>query len=156
MSQVLVVFQANTERTEQLALAVGVGAVESEASIRLRRLAMADSVEVGHKGYGTLKEADLLWADTVVVGLEDERPETEELNELLALLGTLKPETMKGKRAWTFGAEGDTPQKSAAQRVVEDALVGAGITLPPLAILSAGDATGRMKEAGQQMGKKRV
>ena len=37
MSNVLVMFQADTEHTEQMALAVGVGAVEAEASIRLRR-----------------------------------------------------------------------------------------------------------------------
>ena len=49
MSHVLVVFQADTEQTEQLALAVGVGAVESEAGIRLRRLRTPGAVEVGHK-----------------------------------------------------------------------------------------------------------
>ncbi len=85
MSNVLVIFQANTERTEQLALAVGVGAVESEANIRLRRLVGAGAVEVGHKGYGTLKDADLVWADVIVVGLEDTQPK-QELEGLLSAL----------------------------------------------------------------------
>jgi hypothetical protein len=70
MSNVLVIFQADTEATEQLALAVGVGAVEAEGSIRLRRLAAADAVEVGHRSYGKLQAPDLLWANTIVVGLE--------------------------------------------------------------------------------------
>src|SRR5271156_3355338 len=97
MSHVLVVFQADTEQTEQLALAVGVGAVEADAGIRLRRLRMPGAVEVGHKGYGTLREADLLWADTVVVGLEGERSGTEELNGLVAVLSGLDSSQMKGK-----------------------------------------------------------
>ncbi len=86
MSNVLVVFQTDTEHTEQLALAVGVGAVEAEASIRLRRLAAPGAAEVAHKGYGKLQAADLLWADTVVVGLESPTPRPEELDALLSLL----------------------------------------------------------------------
>jgi hypothetical protein len=97
MSHVLVIFQADTERTEQLALAVGVGAVEAEAGIRLRRLRTPGAVEVGHKGYGTLREADLLWAERVVVGLEGERSGTEELNGLVAVLSGLDSGQMKGK-----------------------------------------------------------
>jgi hypothetical protein len=61
MSNVLVMFQADTEHTEQMALAVGVGAVEAEASIRLRRLAAPGAIEVAHRGYGKLQAADLLW-----------------------------------------------------------------------------------------------
>lgn len=38
MSHVVIAFQADRERTEQMALAVGIGAVEAEASIRLRDL----------------------------------------------------------------------------------------------------------------------
>ncbi len=59
MSNVLVIFQADTERTEQLALAVADGAVEAEGSIRLRRLAAPGAVEVAHKSYGKLNPADL-------------------------------------------------------------------------------------------------
>src|SRR5271154_4988373 len=103
MSNVLVIFQADTEQTEQLALAVAVGAVEAEANIRLPRLAAAGAVEVAHKGYGKLQAADLLWADTVVVGLESATPRVEELEGLLSLLTELDPGRLEGKRAWTFG-----------------------------------------------------
>src|ERR1700753_2029782 len=101
MSKVLVVFQSDTEHTEQLALAVAVGAVEAEGSIRLRRLAAEDAVEGAHRGDGGLQAADLQWADTVVVGLESESPRAEELNGLLQLLSEGDPGQLTGKQAWT-------------------------------------------------------
>jgi hypothetical protein len=154
MSNVLVIFQANTERTEQFALAVAVGAVESEASIRLRRLAAPGSVEVGHKGYGTLKEADLLWADVIVVGLEDERP-SEELDALLSALTATDKTSFPQKHAWTFGAGGVAAAKTEAQRAVEEALRTAGLTVLPAVVPDANDMTEQMKEAGQKLGQKR-
>jgi hypothetical protein len=156
MSHVLVVFQADTERTEQMALAVGVGAVEAEAGIRLRRLRMPGAVEVGHKGYGTLREADLLWADTVVVGLEGERAGTEELNGLVAELSGLDSSQMKGKECWTFNAEGIVSRKTEAQTFVEEALVAAGISLVPVVVSDAADETERMKDVGRQLGRQRI
>ena len=156
MSHVLVIFQADTEHTEQLALAVGVGAVESEAGIRLRRLRTPGAVEVGHKGYGTLREADLLWADTVVVGLEGERAGTEELDGLLVILKELDPNQMKGKRAWTFGAEGIAAGKTEAQRVVEDSLLAAGITPSSFVVSDASHITERMKDVGRQLGQEQA
>ncbi|MBB5342243.1 hypothetical protein [Tunturibacter empetritectus] len=156
MSHVLVVFQADTERTEQLALAVGVGAVEAEAGIRLRRLRTPGAVEVGHKGYGTLREADLLWAETVVVGLEGERPGTEELNSLVAVLSGLDSSQMKGKECWTFSAEGIAARKTEAQTFVEEALLTAGITPVPALVSDATDEMERMKDVGRQLGRQRV
>ena len=161
MSHVLVVFQADTEQTEQMALAVGVGAVESEAGIRLRRLRTPGAVEVGHKGYGTLRGADLLWADTVVVGLEEGRAETEELDGLLAVLKELDSSQMKGKRAWTFSAQGiasgrTEAVKTEAQRVVEESLLAAGITPSSLVASDASDMTERMKDVGRQLGQEQT
>jgi hypothetical protein len=156
MSHVLIVFQADTEQTEQLALAVGVGAVESEAGIRLRRLRTPGAVEVGHKGYGTLREADLLWADTVVVGLENEKVGTEELDGLRVILKELDPTQMKGKRAWTFGGEGIAAGKTEAQRVVEESLLAAGITPSSLVVSDASDITERMKDVGRQLGREQI
>jgi hypothetical protein len=156
MSHVLVVFQADTEHTEQMALAVGVGAVEAEAGIRLRRLRMPGAVEVGHKGYGTLREADLLWADTVAVGLEGEGAGTEELNGLVAVLTGLDSSQMKGKECWTFNAEGIASKKTEAQTFVEEALVAAGISLVPVVVSDAGDETERMKDVGRQLGHQRI
>jgi hypothetical protein len=152
MSNVLVVFQSDTEHTEQLALAVAVGAVEAEGSIRLRRLA----AEVAHRGYGRLQAADLQWADTVVVGLESESPRAEDLNGLLQLLSEVDPGQLAGKQAWTFGSKGVRVLRSETQIFVESALRIAGVVLIPAEALefgSEGDAIERMKEAGRRSGR---
>jgi len=156
MSHVLVIFQADTERTEQLALAVGVGAVESEAGIRLRRLRKPGMVEVGHKDYGTLREADLLWADTVVVGLEGKMPDTEELNGLLEVVAGLDADQMKGKEVWTFGAKGIAAEKTEAQTIAEGSLLASGMTLSSIGVSEASDLMERMKDAGRQLGRERI
>jgi len=153
MSNVLVIFQADTEHTEQMALAVGVGAVEAEASIRLRRLAAPRAVEVAHKGYGKLQKADLLWANSIVVGLESVTPRAEELEGLLSLLSEIDPGELDGKQAWTFGSKGLTAGRSEAQIFVESALRVAGIIVVPMEVLSGADVKdliGRMKAAGRQ------
>jgi hypothetical protein len=151
MSNVLVMFQADSEHTEQLALAVSVGAVEAEASIRLRRLAAPGAVEVGHKGYGKLQAADLLWANMVVVGLEAATPKAEELGGLLSLLSEVDPGELNGKQAWTFSHDGLTATRSEAQIFVESALRVAGIAVLSMEILVTedGDSISRMKEAGR-------
>ena len=152
MSNVLVIFQADTEHTEQMALAVGVGAVEAGANIRLRRLAVPGAVEVGHKGYGKLQAADLLWAHTVVAGLESPTPKEEELRHLLSPLGTIDPIELRGKQAWTFCAESTAANRTAAQLVVEGALHAAGITVLPAAVLNTDDTMEQMKQAGRRFG----
>lgn len=152
MSNVLVIFQADTEATEQLALAVGVGAVEAEGSIRLRRLAATGAAEVGHKGYGKLQAADLLWANTIVVGLESPRPRAEELEGLLSLLSGADPGELGGKQAWTFRAEGLAGDRTEAQVFVESALQVAGVVVLPVAILHFAvgqEMLEQMKEAGR-------
>jgi hypothetical protein len=123
MSNVLVVFQANSEEVEQLALSIAVGAVESEALIRLRRLAAADAPEVGHKSYARLQAGDLMWAEICVVILEDAVPNFEELDPMLDLLSEIE---RRGVLAWTLGAGGPDAPKTEAQSVVERALRDAG------------------------------
>jgi hypothetical protein len=153
MSNVLVMFQADTEYTEQMALAVGVGAVEAEASIRLRRLAAPGAAEVAHKGYGKLQAKDLSWANSVVIGLESPTPKTEELGDLLSLLKEINSDELKGKQAWTFSPE-NFSETSAAQNLVEAALRAADVMLLPRELLrvgSAEDLISRMKEVGRIM-----
>jgi flavorubredoxin len=153
MSNVLVMFQANTEHTEQMALAVGVGAVEAEANIRLRRLAAPGAVEVAHKGYGRLQAADLLWANSIVIGLESATPNTEELGGLLAFLNEINPNELAGKQAWTFNPESFSAS-SEAQDLVESALRTAHITLvhKDMATSSDGeDLISRMKAVGRSL-----
>jgi hypothetical protein len=153
MSNVLVMFQADTEHTEQMALAVAVGAVEAEASIRLRRLAVHGAVEVAHKGYGKLQRADLLWANMIVVGLESATPRADELDGLLSLLREIEPGELDGKKAWTFGSEGLTANRSKAQILVESALKAAGVVLVPIEESSGQGLIERMKQAGRISGK---
>jgi hypothetical protein len=156
MSNVLVMFQADTGHTEQMALAVGVGAVEAEASIRLRRLAAPGAVEVAHKGYGKLQATDLLWANIVVIGLESPTPKSEELGVLLSLLSEIDPGELNGKQAWTFNPENLISGKSEAQNLVESALQVSGMVVLVMKILSAeggGDVIGRMKEVGRSLAK---
>jgi hypothetical protein len=157
MSNVLVLFQTDCEHTEQMALAVAVGAVEAEGSIRLRRLATAVAVDVVHKGYGKLQQADLLWADTVVVGLESAQPRGEELAGLLQLLSELDPEQLNGKLAWTFGPDGLVAVQTEAQVFVESALRVAGFTVLSAGVLDSGltdDITEKMKQAGRLSGRR--
>jgi hypothetical protein len=156
MSNVLVMFQADTGHTEQMALAVGVGAVEAEASIRLRRLAAPGAVEVAHKGYGKLQATDLLWANIVVIGLESPTPKSEELGVLLSLLSEIDPGELNGKQAWTFNPENLISGKSEAQNLVESALQVSGMVVLVMKTLSAeggGDVIGRMKEVGRSLAK---
>jgi hypothetical protein len=157
MSNVLVMFQADSEHTEQMALAVGVGAVEAEASIRLRRLAAPGAVEVAHRGYGKPQAADLLWANIVVIGLESPSPRTEELDGLLSLLTEIDPGELNGKQAWTFNPGGLITGRSEAQFLVESAVQRAGIEVLRMEIESAGaseDLISRMKDIGRSVADK--
>jgi hypothetical protein len=150
MSNVLVIFQSDTEPTEQMALAVAVGAVEAQASIRLRRLAAPGAPDVGHKGYGKLQQRDLLWANTVVVGLESPTPRAEDLEDLLSLLSAADPAQLSGRLAWTFGPDGPLEVQTKAQIAVELSLQVAGFELvPPSALAADEGTTEKMKEAGR-------
>jgi len=146
MGRVLILFQANTEPVEQLALAVAVGAVEAEGLIRLRRLAGPDAPEVGHKSYGKLQADDLLWADVLVVGLEAAVPDSAELDPFLDLL---KETALPSKRGWTFGPGGPDAPPTEAQLHVLKALRAAKVVPLPLGIRpNADDLVSRMKRCG--------
>jgi len=147
MANVLILFQANTEPVEQLALAVAVGAVESEGLIRLRRLAGPDAPEVGHRSYGELRGADLSWADVIVVGLEAAAPSREELGGLFDLL---RETPLAAKRAWTFGPAGPDAALTEARSQVVQALEAAKVSLLPLGMQSGPeDPIARMKLYGR-------
>ena len=151
MGHVLIIFQANYEPVEQLALAVAVGAVEGEALIRLRRLATPASPEVGHKSYGNLAAADLIWADSIVVGLEDPTPALGELSPLLNLLNELNGSAYSGvlKRALTFNAQGLGTSPTSAQFLLDEALVASGFTLLTHRDLSSLPLLEQMKQLGR-------
>ncbi len=146
MSRVLIVFQANHEPVEQLALAVAVGAVEAEALIRLRRLAAPDAPEVGHKSYGTIAASDLAWADSIVVGLEDAIPDERVLGPLLDLLAP--NQSPERKCAFVFNAEGGG-SPTVAQKLVGESFELAGIVLATADDIASNDVLLRMKQLGR-------
>jgi hypothetical protein len=105
---VLVVFYSRYGRTEQLALAAGVGAIEAEGSIRLRRLpdgastqtiqaddAWREALERMNRDYVAPRPADPAWADVIV--LATPAGSSHEVEAYLNTLAELGP--MAGKLA---------------------------------------------------------
>jgi hypothetical protein len=74
---VLVIFYSCCGETEKLALAAAVGAVQARGSIRLRRLTDAaenipecsDTLARMRREYVPPTQADVLWADALIVGM---------------------------------------------------------------------------------------
>jgi flavorubredoxin len=70
VQNILVIFEATQESTESLALALGLGAVQQGANIRLRHLDPSPAAKLAHQSYGRLKVDDLRWAEAIAVVLE--------------------------------------------------------------------------------------
>jgi hypothetical protein len=103
---ILIAFQATHQFTESLALAVALGAVQGGANIRLRHLDPSPAAELTHAAYGVLREADLLWADSLIVGVEAAAP-TEELKQFANAIRQLGEQgKLAGKIGWAFGPPG--------------------------------------------------
>jgi hypothetical protein len=74
---VLVIFYSCCGRTEKLALAAAVGAVQARANIRMRRLTDSgeefaecrETLARMRKEYVPPTQADVIWADAVIVGM---------------------------------------------------------------------------------------
>jgi hypothetical protein len=138
MSQpiVLIVFYSRTGRTETLALSHGVGAVQSRALIRLRRVRdlgpqddADDEVRRMHKEYVVPTEGDVVGADAVVVAPPaDADPSAPEWDEFMALLRRLGEE---GRLAGKVGAVVDTGGEFSAVRLFAGPLFGCGLVLVP-------------------------
>ena len=134
---VVVTFYSRSGQTERLATAAAVGAVQLRAGIRMRRLADQDpaatlrrhpmsqeSLERMHKEYVPPKEADLLAADALIVGLPDDMsPASAECEPYFQLLSKLGDEgKLQGKAAAVVGAG---PASDAARH----ALSATGLTV---------------------------
>lgn len=113
---VLVVFYSRYGTAEQLALAVGLGAIQAKGSIRLRRLpdlASPDTIaadgswrehlERMNRDYVAPRPADPAWADVVVLATSSASPEEVEqycrsLQAALPLTGKLAGPVTPGNR----------------------------------------------------------
>src|SRR5690348_14632156 len=103
---VVVVFYSRLGTTEQLALAVGVGAIQARGDIRLRRLAdLADAQTIAaspawtenlvrmNRDYVTPRPADIEWADVVVLGTPSNS--SAEVEQYLASIAPAVPLSAK-------------------------------------------------------------
>jgi len=133
---VLVVFYSRYGETEKLALAAGLGAIQEEANIRLRRLAdRADAGAIGadaawtaslarmQRDYVTPRPADPVWADLIILATPVESD--GEVEGYAASLPDCGP--MAGKVAAPLAAFGD----AAVLRRVYGAAACAGLFVAP-------------------------
>jgi len=117
--KVLITFYSRCGATEKLALAAAVGAVQARASVRLRRLPdiapaktieqfpqCKESLERMYKEYIAPAEADVLWADALILAVPEHfSTSSAEWAGYLELLGRLHPEgKLEGKAGSALGA----------------------------------------------------
>jgi hypothetical protein len=134
---VLVVFYSRHGRTEKLALAAGVGAIQARADIRLRRLAdradrrtieadpaWRDALERMQADYVEPRPQDYAWADLVVLAAPSDA--SAGMLEYIAALGAARASaTLEGKLAAPM-ASGDVRPAIDALR---DACGAAGLAV---------------------------
>jgi hypothetical protein len=112
---VLVVFYSRYGRTERLALAAGVGAIEAEGNIRLRRLpddaspeviqadaAWRESLDRMNRDYVAPRPADPVWADVIVLATP-----ADSSREIESYVATLPPLGPMGAKIAAALAPGD-------------------------------------------------
>lgn len=151
---VLVVFYSRYGRAERLALAAGVGAIEAEGNIRLRRLpdqATAETIQADpawrealdrmHRDYVEPRPADPVWADVIVLATPAES--SIEVESYVASLPSVGQ--MTGKIAAPL-APGDDGSCDA----VFSAAARAGLISVPLAS-GPGDLATRARLHGQRL-----
>ena len=144
---VLVVFYSRYGETERLALAAGLGAIQEEANIRLRRLAdRADAATIAgdtawaaslarmQRDYVTPRPADPVWADVII--LATPRRSEGEVEGYAASLPECGP--MTGKLAGPLAAGND----AGALRGVYATAACAGLVVAPSALDGADALTG--------------
>ena len=153
--KVLVVFYSRYGETERLALAAGLGAIQEEANIRLRRLAdRADAATIAADGkwaaalarmqrdYVTPRPADPVWADVIILATP---PRSDgEVDGYCASLPECGP--MAGKLAAPLAAGND----AGILRGVYASAACAGLLVAPSAIEGT-DAIGGARLRGQAL-----
>lgn len=140
MERVLVVFEATTAKTESLALAFGLGAVEGGANIRLRHLDSAVPCELEHQGYGPPKDADIEWAQGIGLALESAEP-APEVEAFLEQLERVR--SSGGVAVCVFGGAAGMASVTQAREKLERLGIAVAGTEPDEADGSAAKAAGR-------------
>ena len=151
-SKVLITFYSRCGSTEKLALAAAVGAVQARASIRLRRLPdilpartieefpeCKETLQRMHKEYVAPAEADVLWADALVLAVPEQfNPSSVEWRGYIELLERLQSEgKLEGKTGSALGAGSAASSFSAV-------ILQLGLTaLPPVSSVERAVTQGR-------------
>jgi NAD(P)H dehydrogenase (quinone) len=151
----LVVFYSRYGTTEKLALAAGLGAIQSEANIRLRRVAdRADAATIEadvewkknldrmNRDYVAPRPADPVWADVIILATPAES--SRELESYVASLSSLG--SMTGKIAAPLASANGT----AALKSVYAAAAGCGLIVAPCGE-GSGDPIATATEFGQRV-----
>jgi hypothetical protein len=121
MQNILVIFQATRQHMEGLALALGLGAVQAGANIRLRHLDPSPSDELAHAGYGILRTEDLRWAEGVAILLES--AQTRGLESLVDALKEISVDARTMQRwAYVFHPNLELAPISESQQLVQSLL----------------------------------
>lgn len=154
---VLIVFYSRYGKAERLALAAGVGAIQTRANIRLRRvadLANRETIEADHAwkenldrmnmDYVVPRPADPTWADVIVLATPADR-----VAELEGYIGSLRSlGSMAGKIAAPLAPD----STESALRPIYAAAACAGLIVTPApSPVGSADAIANARAYGQQV-----
>jgi hypothetical protein len=146
MENLLVIFQATSEQTESLGLAIGLGAVQHGANIRLRHLNPSPGIHLAHAGYGVLQNPDLDWAQGVAIVLEGESPSG--LTDLWTCLESLSASGHKEKK-WAFVS--GVPDSFESVKSIRNLVSKLGFALLPQSFESEPISVEACNEIGRRM-----
>jgi len=131
---VVVIFYSRSGKTESLALAAGVGAIQARANIRLRKVSGIADSQNAESEYIAPREIDLDWADMLVLAIPSDAPD-----EMNRYLGSLKD--LSGKIAAPFTSRAIAHgEKDPALLALYAAAGRAGMMVVPAPAEAAADA----------------
>jgi hypothetical protein len=152
---VLVVFYSRYGNAERVALAVGVGAIQARANIRLRRVAdltdektidatpaWRENLDRMNRDYVVPRPADPQWADVIVLATPDDS--CAEIESYCASLRSMAPMTGKIAAPLTPGED------ESALKPLYSAAACAGMVVVP-GRTDSGDPIGAARQYGQRI-----
>lgn len=150
MQNILVIFEATQESTEGLALALGLGAVQQGANIRLRHLDPTPAAKLAHQSYGRLKVDDLRWAEGIAIVLETGDPAA--LGEIVQNLDQFSE---NGPASRVFYVSGENADVESV-RDLHERLQRAGLRLLPEERTDSTATVPLMNQIGQRLAEDKV